>query len=550
MTSNNSYGDGEYWDSDDPPRSRKYAPNGERHEDDIEEDLYWREPDWSLLDDRRGKLPEFPIEVLDPALQDWLKRAARGAGVTPDHVAVPLLSIVSSLIGAARKVRASSSWSVPLSLWTCVVGVSGSGKTPGLDVSRRALSAIERSRRSSTDDLRRAHERRVAESKATHKKWKEDVADAIKANKPAPAKPPAAEDPGEFVAPRFYVNDATIERLAVLNEARKRGMLMICDELAGLFENMTRYSNGSDRQFWLQAWNGAHHVVERINRPPVQVENLLIGLTGGFQPAKLVRSLAGDDDGMQGRFLYAWPREPAYTPLANGIDEVAPEFQEALRRLIDLSTGGGVGDEFVTRHLPLSAEALEDFEQFRQFMHALKGMLDGREREWVSKGDIQVLRLVGTLTYLGWSMRGSQPMTYATKDDPPDFRKLLQAAEEPTEVSREVMARAIKLWREYFWPHARAALRLASVRDEHANHRRALRWIRAHGEHEVSLEDIRREAMSQRLNADQTRELMQELEKAGWLQENIEQTGGRPKHRWHVNPVLLAQEGEAHERKN
>src|SRR5262245_39143055 len=49
----------------------------------------WEEPDWALLDDRRGELPDFPVEALPTSLHAWLLRAARGAGVTPAHVAVP-----------------------------------------------------------------------------------------------------------------------------------------------------------------------------------------------------------------------------------------------------------------------------------------------------------------------------------------------------------------------------------------------------------------------------------------------------------------------------
>jgi hypothetical protein len=48
----------------------------------------WEEPDWTLLDDRRGDLPDFPVEALPASLRGWLLRSARGAGVTPAHVAV------------------------------------------------------------------------------------------------------------------------------------------------------------------------------------------------------------------------------------------------------------------------------------------------------------------------------------------------------------------------------------------------------------------------------------------------------------------------------
>jgi hypothetical protein len=75
----------------------------------------------------------------------------------------------------------------------------------------------------------------------------------------------------------------------VLLQARPQGLLMIVDELAGLFANMGRYSNGSDREFWLEAWNGDHYVAERQSRPPVELDYLLIGITGGFQPDGISR---------------------------------------------------------------------------------------------------------------------------------------------------------------------------------------------------------------------------------------------------------------------
>jgi len=176
----------------------------------------WDEPDWTLLDDRRGELPDFPAEALPASLHDCLLRAARGAGVTLAHVAVPLLGIGSSLIGTARRVRACRSWSEPLTMWVAVVGFSGTGKTPGLDVTRRVLSVIERARKQKIAEMQREHESRAQKAKAEKKKWEKAVAEAVEANLPAPPKPVSATEPGPFVAPRLCLSDSTIERLAVL----------------------------------------------------------------------------------------------------------------------------------------------------------------------------------------------------------------------------------------------------------------------------------------------------------------------------------------------
>jgi hypothetical protein len=106
----------------------------------------WDNPDWSLLDDRRGDLPHFPLDTLTAEWVAWLDKAAHGAGVTPAHVMVPLLSIAPSLIGTARRVSAARSWSEPMTQWGVIVGFSGTGKTPGIDVTRRALSLIAKGR--------------------------------------------------------------------------------------------------------------------------------------------------------------------------------------------------------------------------------------------------------------------------------------------------------------------------------------------------------------------------------------------------------------------
>jgi Protein of unknown function (DUF3987) len=201
----------------------------------------WNDPDWSILDDRRGDLPDFPIDTLPAPCREWVERAAHGAGATPAHVAVPLLGIGSSLIGTARRVKASQSWTQPMTTWTGVVGSSGTGKTPGIDATKRALSQIERDRRSTIAELRRAHEGRVEAAKAARDQWKKDVKGAAKGkvvsmtnyrNKLAsePVMPSAAADPGPFVALRLYVSKdfpvlSGIETLTILvdNDASGRG---------------------------------------------------------------------------------------------------------------------------------------------------------------------------------------------------------------------------------------------------------------------------------------------------------------------------------------
>ena len=491
----------------------------------------WDDPDWTLLDDRRGELPDFPVDVLTPAWQEWLLRACHGAGVRPEHVAVPLIGVASSLIGTARRVRASTSWSEPMTLWACVVADSGDRKTPGLNVTRRALDLIEKNNSAATSAKRLAHATLAQKAKEVIKQWKQDREAALKASPPRepPPMPTEAIDPGNFIEPLLYATDSTIERLAALLQARPRGMVLIRDELAGLFANMSRYSRGSDRPFWLEAWNGGRHVVERMSGSIV-IEHLLVGVIGCFQPDKLARSFAGDEDGMCGRFVYAWPSAPDYRPLTNEAAEVEPELQRALTALIRLPSEDVEG-AFTPQTICLSDGAIAEFEGFRKWVDNTKRGLDGHERQWLVKGETVVLRLAGTLAYMAWAISLGAPPTNGLDG--------ITGSLEPKTIDKQFMTAAIRLWHDFFWPHARAVLRQIGSSDRHREARRALRWIKAHGKHEVSREDIRREALGQKLDAEQTQGLLDGLEKAGWAKKDTAKTGGRSKHRWTINPRLF-----------
>jgi hypothetical protein len=478
----------------------------------------WGEPDWSVLDDRRGNLPEFPEQVLSKPVREFTARAARGAGVTFAHVAVPLLSIASGIIGTARRVQASRSFTQPISCWCALVGFSGTGKTPGIAVTTRTLVEIERFNREKVSEKQRQHETKAEAAKAAHKAWLESVEEAVEAGLPPPTKPMEAAKVGPFVRPRLWVSDVTIERVAVLLQSRPAGLPLILDELAGLFSNMGRYSQGSDREFWLEAWNGNPYTIERMGRDPIALDRLLVSVTGGFQPDKLARAFDGDNDGMYARICFAWPSEVGYRPLSNEVAEVEPEIFNALSRLVRLGESDG-DDVFVPRSIPLSADAADAFERFRQMLHGKKDGLEDRECEWWSKGAAQVLRIAGTLAMVEWSWNG---------------------AAEPSSIDLGHLDGAVVLWRDYFWPHSRAALRQIGATRRQYRERRVLVWLRKQGieKTELSIKDIRRELFGHTMNAKEAEVMLDSLAGAGWLRKQSVVTRGRPAHRWLVNPML------------
>jgi hypothetical protein len=68
----------------------------------------WESPNLDILEDSRGRLPEFPTNVFDVKWRDYVERAAHAAGVTAAHVAVPLIGTISGVIGCSYRVKVAS----------------------------------------------------------------------------------------------------------------------------------------------------------------------------------------------------------------------------------------------------------------------------------------------------------------------------------------------------------------------------------------------------------------------------------------------------------
>jgi hypothetical protein len=98
----------------------------------------------------------------------------------------------------------------------------------------------------------------------------------------------------------------------------------------------------------------------------------------------------------------------------------------------------------------------------------------------------QSSRPIYTLAYLTWAIALATPASTGIAS--------ITGSLEPSSIDEQAMVSAIRLWQDYFWPHARAVLRQIGLSQRHANARRALRWIKANNKTKVSGEEIRREA--------------------------------------------------------
>ncbi|HEX2887842.1 DUF3987 domain-containing protein [Vineibacter terrae] len=469
--------------------------------------IAWPAPDLSLLEDRQSALPAFPLDRLPPAWRRWTAHAAHGASAPVDHVALSLLTGAAGLIGAARRIAPSPSWSESCVLWTALIGPPSSGKTPALATSLRLVQAMAQAQQADFDD---AGNRRAAAQADQRERWKAAIKHAIRNRLPWPDMP-AAPLPARPETRPLALDDAGIETLAGALQATPRGLLLTRDGSSPWLRDMVRGRGG----LWLSAWSGIACSVVPKDGPPIRIDCPAVSVLGTARPDAIAAAFAGDDDSIAARFLFAWPLRPPFQALADAVPP-ADDAAAALARLQHLPDG--------PRDMPLTPEALLVLDRFRRTHYADASGLQGREAAWWGKGPGTVLRLAGVLTLLDEAM-GVADMS------------------EPAQVPAWAMQSAASLWRDYLWPHARAVLGMAGASAHHHHARLVLRWLARRSLDGVSREQVRREALAQAVNAAGADQVIELLVDAGWLRAIEQRVGSRGplRRRWLVNPALRSQ---------
>jgi len=321
---------------------------------------------------------------------------------------------------------------------------------------------------------------------------------------------------GQTTPAPLFTNGTTIDAvLGVLHETEPQGVLLVRDEHGGWLSHMARGTrDGNAHAFWLSAWCQRSLDLGWRGKT-VELDYPSLSILGTTHPDALVPALTRDDGGVLARFLFVRPAAGARPrPLSDEEDVVTPAAVSALRRLRE--------QPWRLRDLPLTDEARVAFEDFRRAHHGPTPDLAGRAAAWWGKGPSQVLRLAGVLTFLDWAA-------------------CPQGVAEPEYVPAWAIGAATRLWRDYLWPHAQATFRIAGAGGEHESHQRqVLRWLAVQRLPEVSREHIRREALSQALDAAGTQRLIEDLVEGGWLQPVAPAQGGRGRRRrrWEVHPAL------------
>ena len=441
-------------------------------------------------------------------------------------------TVTAALIGNARRVAPTPAWEEPAILWTVLVGVPSSGKSPALDPLTAIVAAFEADM--ARDFEQTLHTYTADLEMATQKKeyWKTQVKDAVKAFKEAPTLPIDAQEPLPPQRPRIMIADTTMEAAADIAAANPKGLVLIRDELAAWWRGFNNYGGDGERQFWLHAYGARPHTVDRkkLGRP-VNIPRLSVSVLGGTQPDVLAQLLAGEEDGFVARFLFCFPDPVSGFVLSNHPIDLggARTALQRLRGLPLVEDGQSNPRPFICT---LAPDAAVVFERWWGECRTEATHHAGVYGAWLGKAGGFILRLALALEHLRWC---------AT----PFANSANSANSFPTLVSLDALQSAIRLIDDWAVPMARRAFGTAGISHEEADAAALARWLKRNGCRKFNSRQLRRQSNGPSGRLAKTTHMdasCKRLEDAGLIRHAPSRAGdkpGRTRLDYDVNPKLL-----------
>ena len=222
----------------------------------------WRNQHGKSVGDWLEETP-FPIDVFPECIRDFVRKGSLALGISDDFVATSVLTVAGAMAGKSRCLKLENGFEVFPNLFSCLLGKSGSGKSPAI---RMAMQPISR------------------------------------------------PIPSNF---RHFITHAHTTALfaELSNNSReipgKNSILISKDELKGLFKSISgRGTAGEERENLFSLHDGTDISIRRITTNiDISMHRPIVAMLGGMVPSYLGIMREGDgEDGILGRFLFSVPR--------------------------------------------------------------------------------------------------------------------------------------------------------------------------------------------------------------------------------------------------
>ena len=362
-------------------------------------------------------------------IEEFVKAYVSVFHAPADHYGLSLLTAAGAALGNSVRIDDRGTLHPPV-LYSCLVDVPGSGKTPTLDTVFRPFTVLE-------EEARKEHARAEAEAKAM-----------------------GDEEPIPHPAETMVV-DFTLESLVDVLERNPRGVIAISDEIEGFLTGMDKYRNGKggDGPFWLSGYTGQPYKANRRNRggKPAYIPRVFCPFIGGIQPG-LLTSFADDSrdsSGFLARVLFTIPPLAKKQHYHNDRPDRGhtEHWEKVIRRLREITPQEVEVDEagrsYTRPHIvKMSSDAKKIYAGFVNGLADRINDLEERdlvERSTLVKFETHTLRFALILHFLDWA--NANPITAAQQ--PSDAwlsAGYISATDIPNEeISASVMTRALEI---------------------------------------------------------------------------------------------------------
>lgn len=448
----------------------------------------WRDPDLSILDNRRGPVPVLPLALLPQPWCDWIADGENSTGAPADYVFQSVLAGAAALCGAGVRVRVTPTWNEPLVLWQAVVGEASTGKSAALAPMRHLLAVIEQERQAGDEARRAEHVERCKRS---------------------------GENTAFMPSQIMVIGTEGLPRLVDIVGGNPRGVLLWRDGSNAWIGDEDE--KVGDHAHWLASWMADALAVRAPRQSVRSLARFPVSILQTIRPERLKVSLEGDDDCLAARFLFAWPGPQPYRALT--VLETSRDA-EILQRLRALSLLARSADDPCV--IDVDARGRGALDVVLAGLHDERRGAEGLQAAWLGKSRSLIVRLAGILELL------------ATIDG---------KGRHPGAIGAEQIETAAALWRDYFWPHAKAVFDSAELSDHCKRVRRVARWLLDKRPTEVSREEVRRRGLSQAATAEETQHVLERLAYLGFVRTDLaRERPGRATTHWLVNPALTKSE--------
>ncbi len=297
--------------------------------------------------------PPVPVGVFPDLIQSIIQDAASAFSVPLEVPVCAMLSLSSATIGRARGLMIKGNWKPCANMYLCLVGKSGSGKSPCTNAMLDAINDVEAEYYKEWLDANADYENETLRYKETLKAYTKGKIDDPG---PAPERPKLKQ---------VFVEDVTTEALRTVLRDNPRGAMWYRDEISGLLLDLDKYSGekGSTKNRLMTLYDcGAWKTNRADNGKDTYIRNACLSIFGGIQPKKLAEAFCKSDaeSGFLPRFMFIRFVQTGPQLFSEADFKHLPDLTEIARSFLSLK----LSENGSTQYIGVSKEAKQIYVQW------------------------------------------------------------------------------------------------------------------------------------------------------------------------------------------